>query len=193
MLASSYLDEHGLIQYLQGLLQSVLREKPADPYAYMIRQLQAAQLTAPEAEAAAGKPAFLAIANEMSAEESTVAPSDTAAASSTDAPLAAAIDAPVVSSTDVPSAPAADATAGASIDAPAVATADPPVGASSEALADETSESTKDAHAETTPEGLTTDGEASTVEAPAVESANTPATAFEMPAVAPAETPADSA
>jgi len=51
VLASSYLDEHGLIQYLQGLLQSVLREKPADPYAYMIRQLQAAQLN-PETEPA---------------------------------------------------------------------------------------------------------------------------------------------
>jgi len=47
VLASSYLDEHGLIQYLQGLLQSVLREKPADPYRYMIQQLQAAQVAAP--------------------------------------------------------------------------------------------------------------------------------------------------
>mmetsp|Transcript_101757 Transcript_101757/g.270717 ORF Transcript_101757/g.270717 Transcript_101757/m.270717 type:complete len:334 (-) Transcript_101757:113-1114(-) len=44
VLASSYLDQHGLIQYLQGLLQSILREKPADPYQYMIQQLQAAQL-----------------------------------------------------------------------------------------------------------------------------------------------------
>jgi len=45
VLASSYLDQHGLIQYLQGLLQSILREKPADPYRYMIQQLQAAQMT----------------------------------------------------------------------------------------------------------------------------------------------------
>eukprot|EP00930_Biecheleria_cincta_P033870 TRINITY_DN23442_c0_g1_i1.p1 TRINITY_DN23442_c0_g1~~TRINITY_DN23442_c0_g1_i1.p1 ORF type:complete len:375 (+),score=87.29 TRINITY_DN23442_c0_g1_i1:76-1125(+) len=44
VIASSYLDEHGLIQYLQGLLQSVLREKPADPYLYLQQQLQAAQV-----------------------------------------------------------------------------------------------------------------------------------------------------
>eukprot|EP00931_Biecheleriopsis_adriatica_P092093 TRINITY_DN65919_c0_g1_i1.p1 TRINITY_DN65919_c0_g1~~TRINITY_DN65919_c0_g1_i1.p1 ORF type:complete len:371 (-),score=104.88 TRINITY_DN65919_c0_g1_i1:65-1153(-) len=47
--ASSYLDEHGLIQYLQGLLQNVLREKPSDPYQYMIQQLQAARAARPAA------------------------------------------------------------------------------------------------------------------------------------------------
>lgn len=43
VLASRYLDEHGLVQYLQGLLQSVIHEKPADPYQYMINQLTTAQ------------------------------------------------------------------------------------------------------------------------------------------------------
>merc|ERR1711920_1143539 len=50
VVASSYLDQHGLIQYLQGLLQSVLREKPADPYQFMIEQLQAVQITSGKAE-----------------------------------------------------------------------------------------------------------------------------------------------
>lgn len=39
---SRYLDEHGLIEYMQSLIQSVMHEQPADPYQYMIRQLQAA-------------------------------------------------------------------------------------------------------------------------------------------------------
>lgn len=42
VLVSRYLDEHGLIDYMQSLLQSVMHEQPADPYQYMIRQLQAA-------------------------------------------------------------------------------------------------------------------------------------------------------
>lgn len=43
VLASRYLDEHGLLTYMQGVVQSVLHDKPADPYDYMIRQMQAAR------------------------------------------------------------------------------------------------------------------------------------------------------
>lgn len=39
--ASRYLDEHGLLPYMQGVIQSVLHEKPDDPYEYIIRQMQA--------------------------------------------------------------------------------------------------------------------------------------------------------
>jgi len=40
VLASRYLDEHGLYQYMQNLIQSLIVERPANPYQYMIRQLQ---------------------------------------------------------------------------------------------------------------------------------------------------------
>lgn len=73
VLASRYLDEHGLLTYMQGVIQSVLHDKPADPYDYMIRQMQAAKK----------KP--------DSAASSTAAPSEAsaAAAASTDAPTSA--------------------------------------------------------------------------------------------------------
>eukprot|EP00747_Dinoflagellata_sp_TGD_P168464 gnl/TRDRNA2_/TRDRNA2_194901_c0_seq1.p1 gnl/TRDRNA2_/TRDRNA2_194901_c0~~gnl/TRDRNA2_/TRDRNA2_194901_c0_seq1.p1 ORF type:complete len:407 (-),score=82.02 gnl/TRDRNA2_/TRDRNA2_194901_c0_seq1:49-1269(-) len=44
VIASRYLDEHGLYQYMQGLIQSLLTERPVNPYQYMIQQLQAADL-----------------------------------------------------------------------------------------------------------------------------------------------------
>jgi hypothetical protein len=42
VLASRYFDKHGLYQYMQGLFQSLMTEKPDNPYQYMIKQLQAA-------------------------------------------------------------------------------------------------------------------------------------------------------
>lgn len=47
VLASRYMDEHGLHQYMQGLIQSLITERPENPYQYMIDQLQAAILTRP--------------------------------------------------------------------------------------------------------------------------------------------------
>merc|ERR1711879_580453 len=39
-------DEHKLHAYLQGLIQSLVAEKPSNPYRYMIEQLQVADTTA---------------------------------------------------------------------------------------------------------------------------------------------------
>lgn len=52
VLVSRYLDQHGLVEYMQNLIQSVMHEQPADPYEYMIRQLQAAIIKRDEAAAA---------------------------------------------------------------------------------------------------------------------------------------------
>jgi len=38
--AQPYIEQHHLIDVMQALLQSVLKEKPEDPYAYMIKMLQ---------------------------------------------------------------------------------------------------------------------------------------------------------
>lgn len=39
--ASRYFDEHGLYNFIQGLVQSLLALKPVDPFKYMLEQLQA--------------------------------------------------------------------------------------------------------------------------------------------------------
>lgn len=41
VLASRYFDEHGLYQFIHGIIQTLLSVKPPDPYQYMIEQLQA--------------------------------------------------------------------------------------------------------------------------------------------------------
>mmetsp|Transcript_114320 Transcript_114320/g.210128 ORF Transcript_114320/g.210128 Transcript_114320/m.210128 type:complete len:403 (+) Transcript_114320:124-1332(+) len=52
VLVSRYLELHGLVEYMQNLIQSVMHEQPADPYQYMIRQLQTACIKRNEAAAA---------------------------------------------------------------------------------------------------------------------------------------------
>jgi len=42
VLASRYMDEHGLHDFLKGLLHSVLREKPRDPYEYFLEKITSA-------------------------------------------------------------------------------------------------------------------------------------------------------
>jgi len=37
--ARDYLEEHNLVNFMQGLLQSLMKEKPDDPYAYLTRRL----------------------------------------------------------------------------------------------------------------------------------------------------------
>ncbi|CAE7524702.1 unnamed protein product [Symbiodinium sp. CCMP2456] len=41
--AKDYLEQHGLLRYVQSLLHAVIQVRPRDPYAYMIEQLSAAQ------------------------------------------------------------------------------------------------------------------------------------------------------
>eukprot|EP00434_Breviolum_minutum_P040315 symbB.v1.2.035821.t1/scaffold4914.1/size32966/3 len=41
--AKDYLEQHGLLKYVQSLLHAVIQAKPVDPYAYMMEQLSAAQ------------------------------------------------------------------------------------------------------------------------------------------------------
>lgn len=67
--ARSYLDDHQLTNFIQSMLQGLLKEKPEDPYAWMARQLQGADRPnkpppkpkpapkAPEPAAAAAAPA----------------------------------------------------------------------------------------------------------------------------------------
>lgn len=45
--AKDYLEQHGLLKYVQSLLHAVIQAKPTDPYAYMIEQLSAAQSKRP--------------------------------------------------------------------------------------------------------------------------------------------------
>lgn len=49
VLASRYFDEHGLYQFIHGLIQTLLSVKPPDPYRYMIEQLQAVVRARPKA------------------------------------------------------------------------------------------------------------------------------------------------
>ena len=37
--AKDYLEQHGLLKYVQSLLHAVIQVKPTDPYAYMILAL----------------------------------------------------------------------------------------------------------------------------------------------------------
>merc|ERR1719183_1563298 len=39
--ASTYLDEHNLVEFTQSLLQSVIKEKPEHPYTFMAKQFHA--------------------------------------------------------------------------------------------------------------------------------------------------------
>ena len=41
--AKDYLEQHGLLRYVQSMLHAVIQVRPGDPYAYMIEQLSAAQ------------------------------------------------------------------------------------------------------------------------------------------------------
>mmetsp|Transcript_40066 Transcript_40066/g.62976 ORF Transcript_40066/g.62976 Transcript_40066/m.62976 type:complete len:739 (-) Transcript_40066:27-2243(-) len=41
--AKDYLEQNGLLKYVQSLLHAVIQDKPADPFSYMIEQLTAAQ------------------------------------------------------------------------------------------------------------------------------------------------------
>lgn len=41
--AKDYLEQKGLLKYVQSLLHAVIQDKPADPFSYMIEQLTAAQ------------------------------------------------------------------------------------------------------------------------------------------------------
>lgn len=38
--AQSYLEEHGVLQFIQGIIQVLVRERPDDPYKYMSRHMQ---------------------------------------------------------------------------------------------------------------------------------------------------------
>jgi len=37
--AQTYLDDHGVLQFIQGMIQALVKERPADPYKYMGRQI----------------------------------------------------------------------------------------------------------------------------------------------------------
>lgn len=37
--AQSYLDEHGVLQFIQGMIQALVKERPSDPYKYMGRHI----------------------------------------------------------------------------------------------------------------------------------------------------------
>eukprot|EP00811_Abedinium_folium_P002421 NODE_1221_length_2555_cov_12.649506.p1 GENE.NODE_1221_length_2555_cov_12.649506~~NODE_1221_length_2555_cov_12.649506.p1 ORF type:complete len:760 (-),score=216.80 NODE_1221_length_2555_cov_12.649506:207-2486(-) len=45
--ANEYLDAHGILGYIQGLLHAVIQLKPEDPYAFMMEQLGAARPATP--------------------------------------------------------------------------------------------------------------------------------------------------
>jgi len=45
--AKEYLEKHGLLQYMQSMLHAVIQAKPSDPFAYMVEQLTAAQISEP--------------------------------------------------------------------------------------------------------------------------------------------------
>lgn len=59
--ARDYLEEHGLLRYVQSLLHAVIQVKPKDPYSFMMEQLGAAQTktkpkSRPASASAIGRP-----------------------------------------------------------------------------------------------------------------------------------------
>ena len=45
--AKEYLEQHAVLQYLQGLLEALVQDKPEDPYGYMWQQLNFARTPPP--------------------------------------------------------------------------------------------------------------------------------------------------
>ncbi|CAJ1351292.1 unnamed protein product, partial [Effrenium voratum] len=54
--AKDYLEEHGLLKYMQSMLHAVIQVKPEDPYAYMMEQLTCAQSRAGALQKIASRP-----------------------------------------------------------------------------------------------------------------------------------------
>lgn len=46
--AKDYLEEHGILRYVQGLLHAIMQVRPNDPYGFMIKQLTSVVRLAPE-------------------------------------------------------------------------------------------------------------------------------------------------
>lgn len=54
--AKDYLEQNGLLKYVQSLLQAIIQDKPEDPFSYMIEQLSAAQSASIACERAMSRP-----------------------------------------------------------------------------------------------------------------------------------------